>query len=176
MYRILLLDDEPNILNALRRCLGNIDSRRLNGHALRLDTFTSAEAALQSCEENDFDLLVTDYRMPGMSGVDFLVRAIDSQPTAPRVIISGYADRSAIIAAINQARLTRFVEKPWDDEQLQAAIVEILGGSAATGAQASDPGQRARTLAELEADDPGITHVERDADGGIVIDWDEFDE
>lgn len=170
MYRVLLLDDEPNILNALRRCLTSIDADQLDGEALRVEAFASAEAALGRCEESEFDLVITDYRMPAMNGVEFLTRLMDILPEVPRVIISGFADRGAIIAAVNEAQLTRFIEKPWDDRELQRAVITILASaskrSAGAGAHvlSSD-----RQLQRLEMECPGITQVERAEDGGIVI-------
>ena len=130
MYTVLLVDDEPNILSALRRSLAAIDVRQLDGEALRFEMFTSPEAAIKRCEEEDFDLVISDYRMPSMNGVEFLARVMELQPSAPRVIISGYADREAIISAVNEVNLTRFVEKPWDDDALRQAVVSILNGRA----------------------------------------------
>jgi len=177
MYRLLLLDDEPYILNALRRCLTGIDARRLDGEALALEVFTSPEAAIARCDEQDFDLVISDYRMPSMDGVEFLSRIMEMQPSAPRVIISAYADRDAIIAAVNEAHLTRFIQKPWDDDELRNSVVAILAGArkaarksprsrdfAAAAAPDAD-----RELRRLEQDCPGITHLEQDEDGGIMI-------
>jgi len=129
MHRILLVDDEPNILSALRRSLSAIDVRELDGELLCFETFTSPEAALLRCEEQDFDLVISDYRMPSMNGVEFLLRMMETHPAVPRVIVSGYADRDAIIAAVNEVQLIRFIQKPWDDDKLRLAVVAILGGS-----------------------------------------------
>jgi len=130
MYRVLLVDDEPNILSALRRSLATIDARKLDGEALHFETFTSPQAALGRCDEQDFDLVISDYRMPSMNGVEFLSRLMEMQHAMPRMIISGYADREAIIAAVNEVHLTRFLEKPWNDDDLHQAIVSILGQAA----------------------------------------------
>jgi len=127
MYQVLLVDDEPNILSALRRSLAAIDVRLLDGEALHFEVFTSPEAAIKRCDEQDFDLVISDYRMPSMNGVEFLTGVMKLQPSVPRMIISGYADRDVIIAAVNEVRLTRFVEKPWDDQELRNAVVSILG-------------------------------------------------
>lgn len=172
MYRLLLVDDEPNILNALRRCLASIDAGRLDGEALQLELYTSPEAAIARCEDVEFDLVLTDYRMPSMNGVEFLIRLMDIQPDVPRVIISGYADRDAIIAAVNEAQLARFIQKPWDDGVLQRAVISILAS-----ANRRDSGARKiqgeacseRQLRRLESECPGITRVERAEDGGIVL-------
>jgi two-component system probable response regulator PhcQ len=106
-----------------------------------------------------------------MNGVEFLARMIELQPKAPRVIISGFADRDAIISAINEASLTRFIEKPWNDEELRRSVVSILGGTA------QQPGANRSTdlqLRRMERESPGITQVERDDDGGIVISPDDL--
>ncbi|MEO7326292.1 MAG: response regulator [Dokdonella sp.] len=176
MYRILLVDDEPNILTALRRCLARIDVSLLDGEALRVETFTSPEAAIERCEEQDFDLVMSDYRMPSMSGVEFLTRLMVIQPMAPRIIISGYADREAIISAVNEAHLTRFIEKPWDEEVLHRAVATILGGSGQRAVRPAAGHIRAnpdRHLQRLEEDCPGITHIDFAENGGITIDEDD---
>ena len=173
MYRVLLLDDEANILRALRRNLASIPSSRLGGEALIIEVFTDPNAALDRCEDMQFDLLVSDYRMPEMSGVEFLARSIASHPNTPRVIVSGFADRDAIIAAINEAQLTRFIEKPWVDAELQRTVVAILtsqGGRIAGKFAAEASAQRERD--RLEQESPGITEVDWNPDGSISIDPD----
>ncbi|TLY50581.1 MAG: response regulator [Gammaproteobacteria bacterium] len=176
MYRILLVDDEPNILSALRRSLASIDVTRLDGEAPKLVTFNSPEAALEHCEENEFDLILTDYRMPTMDGVQLLTRLMDIQPSVPRVIISGYADRDAIIAAINEAQLTRFIQKPWDDNELRETVVSILNKASkkSTAPVFRDPKAISEKRQQmLEKECPGITQIERDDDGGIWIGFEE---
>jgi two-component system, probable response regulator PhcQ len=181
MYRILLIDDEPNILSALRRCLAAIDVSQLDGEALKIETFTSPEAAVERCEEQDFDLMISDYRMPSMTGVEVLSRLMEIQPGAPRMIISGFADREAIIAAVNEVHLTRFVEKPWNDQELRRTVVTILGAAAKrvvgdradSRVSSSSPD---RHLRRLEEESPGITQFEQADDGGILIAFDERDD
>ena len=153
MLRILLVDDEPNILSALRRCLSRIDVRKLDGEALQFESFTSPEAAIERSEEQDFDLVISDYRMPTMDGVQFLSRMMECQAAVPRMIISGFADRSAIIAAVNEVQLIRFIEKPWNDDELRQAVVSILRGK----------GPVAEKTPAHDWD------VERDDNGGIAI-------
>jgi two-component system probable response regulator PhcQ len=152
MLRILLVDDEPNILSALRRCLAGIDVSQLDGEALQFETFTTPEAAIERSEDQDFNLVISDYRMPSMNGVEFLSRMMQIQPAAPRVIISGFADRDAIITAVNEVHLTRFIEKPWKDDELRQAVVSILRGKGPGPAKAVEDD----SLIE-RADDGGIT-------------------
>ena len=159
MYRVLLVDDEPNILSALRRCLARIDVSQLDGEALQFETFTSPQAAIERSEEQDFDLVISDYRMPAMNGVEFLSRLMETQPNAPRMIVSGFADRDAIIAAVNEVHLARFIEKPWDEEALRRAVVSLLGGAGSAAAKPVD----------------GDMQLEHADDGGIIIATDDFD-
>ncbi|HOC11594.1 MAG TPA: response regulator [Thermomonas sp.] len=157
----------------MRRNLASIPSSRLGGEALIIEVFTDPNAALDRCEDMQFDLLVSDYRMPEMSGVEFLARSIASHPNTPRVIVSGFADRDAIIAAINEAQLTRFIEKPWVDAELQRIVVAILtsqGGRIAGKFAAEASAQRERD--RLEQESPGITEVDWNPDGSISIDPD----
>ena len=161
MLRILLVDDEPNILSALRRCLAGIDVSQLDGEPLQFETFTTPEAAIERSENQDFNLVISDYRMPSMNGVEFLSRMMQIQPDAPRVIISGFADRDAIITAVNETRLSRFIEKPWKDEELRQTVVSILRGKGPIAAKA--------------VNDDSL--IERADDGGIVIqDLEGFDD
>ena len=174
MYRVLLVDDEQNILNALRRCLAMIDATQVDGDALVFETFTSPEAALERGEERDFDIVLSDYRMPSMNGVEFLTRFMKLQPDVPRVIVSAYADRDAIIAAVNETSLSRFIQKPWNDDELRSSVTAILAGKGKKITAGSS--DSASQLRSLEQDCPGITQVERDEDGGISIDIDDDDE
>jgi len=165
MYRILLVDDEPNILSALRRCLASIDVGELDGEALKVEVFTSPEQALERSEEQDFDLVITDYRMPGMDGVEFLSAMMELQPAVPRMICSGYADRDAIIAAVNEVQLARFIGKPWVDEELVSAVVTLLRPGGARARAQRQPGKPAR----VQAASARVTHVEHDDEGAIVL-------
>jgi response regulator RpfG family c-di-GMP phosphodiesterase len=162
MSHILLVDDEPNILSALRRCITGC--KRDDQDPIVVETFTSATKALARMEEQDFDVVITDYRMAEMDGVEFLQRVIEINPVTRRMLMSAYADRDALVAAINDARILRFLEKPWNDEELRATIDEVL--------RARRKGDVRSKAAEnrLEAECPGITQVERGEDGGIIID------
>jgi len=75
----------PNILSALRRCLAMIDVRQLDGEALQFEIFTSPKQQSNASDEQDFDLVISDYRMPSMNGVEFLAALLmEIQPAAPR--------------------------------------------------------------------------------------------
>jgi two-component system, probable response regulator PhcQ len=183
VYRVLLVDDEPNVLNALRRCLSFINVDMLGGEGLRVETYSSAEQALERLESEDVDLIISDFRMPEMSGVEFLTRAIELQPHVARMILSGYADREAILASINETQVSRFLCKPWDDGELrnlvattlvQSRIIrEALAKAAASKAAASERIAVASELNRLESEYPGITRIQRAEDGGIILSLDD---
>lgn len=124
MYRILLVDDEEGVLNALRR---QLSARPTIGHGdLEIETFTSPVAALERAAETGFDLVIADYLMPEMDGVEFLKAFMGMQPLAGRIILSGHADMEALVVAANEARIHRFVIKPWHDYYLKGAVAQVL--------------------------------------------------
>lgn len=127
MNRIMIVDDEPGILNALRRLLLLVPCTygRLT-YKLEVETFASPLAALERARVQPFELFLADYRMPEMDGVKFLAQAREIQPDAARVIISGYADLNAFAAAVNGADIYRFLSKPWNDYVLVSAIAQAL--------------------------------------------------
>jgi len=164
MKRILLVDDEPNILNSVRRCL--LGAQRLP-YEVAVECFTSARAALERAEVQEFDLIISDYRMPEMSGVDFLLQSIESNPSAVRMLMTAYADLDAVIAAINRARVARFICKPWKDVELRACVCEALA-SRERGAQGTlDGAQLMRQRMHMES--PMLMDLDVADDGGIVI-------
>jgi DNA-binding NtrC family response regulator len=180
-YRLLLLDDEQPILNALVRVINRIDSDRLGG-ACRINAFTDPAEALASLRAEPYDLVVTDFRMPGMTGLDFLREAIVHQPEVARIIISGQADLPTVVAAINDTQVFRFVGKPWDDGELQLAVVQALEVYALrrenqrladlVRVQQGTISRQEAALRQLESECPGITRVERDETGAIYLDVD----
>ena len=163
MYSILLVDDEPNILSALRRSI--VFGRATNDERpIVVECFTSARAALQRLEEQDFDLVISDYRMPQMDGVEFLRRAIEIDPASQRMLMSACADRETIVSAINDAHIARFLDKPWDEDQLRELIDDVLRSRHEGDIASTNPAE-----VRMEAECPGITHVDRADDGGIIL-------
>lgn len=181
-YRLMAVDDEQPVLNALSRVIGRIDSKWL-GAPCHVKTFTDPVEALVDIQNERYDLIVTDLRMPGMNGLDFLRRAIEHQPDIARIIISGYADMPMVMAAINDIQVFRFVSKPWVDGELQLAILQTVHAHALrrenqrladiVRAQKGLLWKQRAVLNRLEADCPGITRVERDESGAIYLDIDD---
>lgn len=115
---ILMVDDEENILSSLQRLL-----RRENYNVI---TNASPEKALEILKHEPVSLIISDQRMPEMDGTEFLEKAREIQPEAIRIILTGYADISAAMAAINQGQVYRFITKPWNDLDLKATIKQAI--------------------------------------------------
>ena len=122
MTPILLLDDEPNILAALRRELmaRNEFDNRIPDYKIAVQT--EPRAALQLCATTRFDLVISDYRMPGLDGVSFLAELRLLQPDCIRIILSGQADMEGLLRAINEVEIYRFLSKPWQAFELRSAV------------------------------------------------------
>lgn len=135
---ILLVDDEPGILSALSRLLRN------DGYDIL--TATTAEEGLDILGNHDVQVILSDQRMPGMSGAEFLSRVRDIYPETIRIILSGYADLESIADAINRGSIYKFLTKPWEDELLRANIREafIHHGAARAGVKRFSPRQPKR--------------------------------
>jgi thioredoxin reductase (NADPH) len=125
---ILTVDDDPGVSRAVAR-----DLRRRYGEQQRIVRAESGDAALDALREmklrgDEVAVIVADYRMPGMNGIEFLERAMDLYPAARRVLLTAYADTGAAIDAINVVDLDHYLLKPWDppEEKLYPVIDELL--------------------------------------------------
>ncbi|MBP6801919.1 MAG: response regulator [Zoogloea sp.] len=115
---LLLVDDEENILSSLRRLL------RRDGYTIL--TATGGKAGLELMATQPVDVIVSDQRMPGMTGVEFLQKAKEMDPDSVRMVLSGYTDLQSVTDAINQGDIYKFLTKPWDDAMLRANINEAF--------------------------------------------------
>ena len=113
--RLLLVDDEKMILASLQSLLAIED----NYH---IDSYTEPRQALDHARQNNLDLVIADYLMPAMDGIDFLAQLKAFQPEATRILLTGYADKDSAVKAINQVGLFQYVEKPWVNNQLLMII------------------------------------------------------
>lgn len=118
MRRLLLVDDEVNVLNALVRAM----RQHLQIDDLRIETFTDPFDALTRCAEVTFDVVISDYRMPQMTGVEFLHAIKDVAPTTVRMILSASTEFETVTSAINEAQVFRYIPKPWQIGDLQENI------------------------------------------------------
>jgi response regulator RpfG family c-di-GMP phosphodiesterase len=167
---ILLVDDEPNVLKALSRLFKEY----------HLSTAGSSEEALVMAEKLEFDLVITDYKMPGINGVDFLILFKRMQPDAIRIVLSGFADLEGVQHAINDAEVFRFINKPWSNMEITHVVKNGLAHRRMlleNRALADQVRAQQKLLAEkdaiikaLEAEEPGITKVNWTEEGSIFLD------
>jgi response regulator RpfG family c-di-GMP phosphodiesterase len=118
MPTVLTVDDEPSVLSALRRLF------RLHGY--KTLQATSGAEGLNLLKTNQVDLVISDMRMPEMDGARFLELVRGQDESISRVLLTGYADISATIAAINLGAIHRYIAKPWDDQELLLVVREAL--------------------------------------------------
>ena len=117
--RILCVDDERNVLRALERIFLDDDYE-----IVLADSGAEGLKILDS--KGPFQVVISDYRMPVMSGVEFLKVVYERFPATVRIVLSGYADAGAIVATINEGHIYKFIPKPWNDEELRVTIQNCI--------------------------------------------------
>ncbi|PDW01551.1 response regulator [Candidatus Viridilinea mediisalina] len=142
---ILVVDDEPAITRSLARSLRD-----------RFTVFTAntAASALEIMAKEEITVILTDQRMPELSGVQLLERARDLRPAALGILISGYTDAAALVDALNLGNVRGFLPKPWDVHQLRRQLDQVLriyqaGFQEAQQEQSNDDEQVARAQAQV---------------------------
>ena len=117
--RILCVDDERNVLRALERIFLDDDYEIL--------TASSGEEGLELLKASEeVQVVISDFRMPGMNGVEFLKEVFKARPETIRIVLSGYADTAAVVAAINEGKIYKFIPKPWNDDELRVTVTKAL--------------------------------------------------
>lgn len=113
--RILCVDDEPNILRSLKWMLQK---------DFEVHIATSGQAGLMLVADHDFDVIISDQRMPGMMGSEFLREVRKRSPRSMRILLTGYSDLQAILRSVNEGEVFRFVSKPWKIDELPGVVAE----------------------------------------------------
>ncbi len=113
--RILLVDDEEMVITSIRAYLSLETDYEILAH-------TQPEEALRRLDDGPIDVIVTDYLMPRVTGLQLLAEAKKKQPEAARVLLTGHSDKQSAIEAINDVGLYQYLEKPWDNAQLLLVI------------------------------------------------------
>ena len=116
-YKILIVDDESANLRVLERLL------RQQCDVICAE---SGKDALELLQKHDVSLIISDQRMPGMSGIEFLKKAAQLRPHTVRIILTGYTDVSALVEAINSGVVYKYITKPWVNDDLQLAVTRAL--------------------------------------------------
>jgi len=112
---VLLVDDEEMVLTSVRAYL-TLETE------FTIHAYSEPEEAVKFLQSNPVDVVVSDYLMPRMSGIQFLMKARELQPEVSRVLLTGHADKHSAIQAINDVGLYQYVEKPWDNAQLLMVV------------------------------------------------------
>ena len=137
---LLVVDDEPDVCDSVH------DLLRLEFRVLKA---RSADEGYRLMQENEVHIIMTDQRMPRVTGVELLANVRARHPYAIRILFTGYADVEAVIAAINQGRIFRFLSKPWQPEEIEGAVREAAAEYDRLVQQAEE-GERLRTeIAQL---------------------------
>lgn len=112
-YTLLIVDDEPDVCDSVHDLLRR-EFRVLKAH--------SGQEGFRLMQEEEVHIIMTDQRMPQVSGVELLTKVKARNPQAVRMLFTGYADLESIIAAINQGHVYQFLKKPWQPEELIEAV------------------------------------------------------
>ncbi len=142
---LLCVDDEANILSALRRLF------RPSGYRVLTATGGAEGLALLESEQGQVNLVISDMRMPGMDGAQFLAQVRERWPGVVRLLLTGYADVESTVAAINEGQIYRYISKPWNDNEVLLTVRSALERQALEREKARLEALTARQNEELKA-------------------------
>jgi len=161
--KILIVDDDKGVLSALKRLF--MEDR------YEIYTAESGEYGLKVLEKETIHLILTDQKMPGMNGIEFLEKTIDKYPDVIRIIITGYAELQDAIRAVNSGCVYKFIQKPWNNDDLRITVRRALEQYSLLIKNRDltmELKKRDSILEKLEREYPGIT--KRPKDGYFQID------
>ena len=161
---ILLVDDEPAVLSALKRALVN--------EPYEIHTANSGVDGLEILKEHKIKIVISDEKMPGMAGSEFLAAIKKIFPETIRIMLTGHANVEAAMKAINRGEIYRFFAKPWDDIELKLSIrlaIEKYDIEAENRRLLKTVKKQACELQQLEKSHPGITSLNKDAEGNVIL-------
>lgn len=116
--KVLFVDDEQNVLSAIKRAF--IDENYI------ILAASSGADGLALFDLHQIQVVVSDYRMPGMNGIEFLREVNKRWPQTVKIVLSGYADIETVVAAVNEGQIYKFIPKPWNDDDLKLTISNAL--------------------------------------------------
>lgn len=164
-HSILIIDDEEFVRNALVRALRSED--------YDVRTADGPKAAWEALSERPADIVLSDFKMPRMTGLELLQRVREQYPDTIRIMLTGHADTETVIDAVNNSEIYRFMTKPWNDDELKLVLrlASAHLDSMRENRRLVDLVKRqADLLRGIEGRHPGITKVVRSHDGAVVID------
>ena len=163
-HAILMVDDEPHVLKSFQRALRK--------EPYTLMTANSGAEALTLLEAREVSLVISDYNMPRMNGLDFLKTVKGLYPHILAIMLTGQAEIDVAVEAINEAGVYKFIRKPWDDADLKITILRALESidlASERDRLLQKVKSRDAVLRALEEKHPGITRVNRDAEGFLIM-------
>lgn len=168
--KVLLVDDEVQVTEALKRVFHKENFEILSAQ--------SAEEALRLLRQEPVDIVISDEKMPGMLGSEFLALVFERYPETIRIMLTGYADLEVALRAINQGHIYRFLVKPINELELKSTIRQAIQHTELileSRRLLSTVRQQQALLEELEKKDPGITKVKRDKMGAVILEETGYD-
>ena len=120
---LLFVDDEERIVNLLRTMFRA---------QYEVHTATSGQQALDIIAAHRIDVIVSDQRMPGMAGIELLSEVRKRSPATMRILLTGYSDLTAIVGSVNDGEVFRFINKPWDHDEIKGIIADAAEAACAT--------------------------------------------
>lgn len=164
-HAILMVDDEPNVLKSFQRALRK--------EPYTLLTAQGGEEGLKLLEAREVSLVISDYNMPRMNGLEFLKAVKTLYPHILAIMLTGQAEIQIAVQAINEAGVYKFIQKPWEDADLKITILRALESidlATERDRLLQKVKSRDAILKSLEKEHPGITKVKRDDEGYMIID------
>ncbi len=162
---ILVVDDEPGVVKAVARIFVS--------SGIRVETATDPLAALDRIGRlAGLRLVISDFLMPEMDGLEFLTRVRQFNPEILRIILTGNADLEAVLTAINQVGVYKFILKPWNQHDLYWTVVRALEMDELRREKEvlqARMTKQSQLLERIEKIYPGITKVEKDEDGAVIL-------
>lgn len=157
MNRIMLVDDDRTCLRMLKKILSPMPD-------CEIDAFTSANIALEKALQCDYDLVISDYMMPEMDGITFLKKYIKTQPRTSRLILSSYCIKESLYGAINEAQVTRYIEKPCDEHALRSIVSQVIEERQHLQPAAAATSRNSEMLGIIQNQERIIEHQAREID------------
>jgi len=161
---LLIVDDETSIITSLKRTFMNED--------MHIISAASGEQGLRILEGARVGLVISDQNMPGMDGIDFVRQVRINYPETLTIILTGYANIKHALKAINEAGVYKFIIKPWDEDELLITVkraFELLDMTRERDTLVQKVKVQDMLLSNLEKEHPGITKVERNKDGAVIL-------
>lgn len=121
VFKILIAEDEKSVRKSLKMTL-----ERAEDFSAEVDTAPDGDEALEKVKEKEYDLVLSDHNMPGITGVELLKNVMEIRPKAVRILITGYRDLDIAKEAINKANVHEYIEKPWENEELRSVVYRKL--------------------------------------------------